>query len=84
MTDSNPRLTLEFDSVGMAKLNELVVLTKAKDRAEVIRNALQFYEWGVQDTLRGLTIGSVSGDRILYSVTPKMGAVKIAEAEPHG
>ena len=50
------RLQFDFDEVAVKELDELREATALPNRAELIRHALQFLQWTLDETRKGSTL----------------------------
>jgi hypothetical protein len=64
------RVQFEFVPEALARLDALKETTGAPTRAETLRRALRFYEWLVNEAMRGDTILTLDKDNEVVSQFP--------------
>lgn len=65
----NKRVQFEFSKVALERLDELVDVTDASSRAEVVRTALRVYDYIIEQSTKGYTMG-FEKDGEIFKVLP--------------
>ncbi len=64
--DTNRRITLELTPDAFVKIEQLMAKVNLTSHARLFRDALQFYDWGVDEREAGRQVGSMDSQRRFY------------------